>query len=177
MKTSATYPQPQVASQHLDGNKAPQSLAHCHASVIWWAAMRNYPLQSSGSEPRTFRVASLWLTTRPRELLMTKRYANWPSLPGTSQRHFTEPFFPLEVQSASFPLFGHRGHARCFWSHGCPWMKWMVLLPNCRRWKCKTKFWAIKGLFMILGSFEGVCLSNISGNFIVFNVLKLCTIA
>ena len=33
-------------------NKAPQSLAHCHASVVWWAAMgNNTPCRVPGANP------------------------------------------------------------------------------------------------------------------------------
>ena len=57
MKTSATHPQPQVASQHLNTwtwyvNQAPQSLAHCHAGVVWWAATgNNTPCRVPGANP------------------------------------------------------------------------------------------------------------------------------
>ena len=55
MKTSATYPQPQVASQHLDGTwtrRPTQSLAHYHASVVWWApAGNNTPCRVPGANP------------------------------------------------------------------------------------------------------------------------------
>ena len=67
MKTSTTFPQPQVASQHLLlVDKAPQSLAHCHASVVWWAATgNNTPCMVLGANPGPSAWQACDLTTRP----------------------------------------------------------------------------------------------------------------
>ena len=50
-------------------NKAPQSLAHCHASVVWRAAMgNNTPCRAPGANPGPSVWQACELTTRPWEL-------------------------------------------------------------------------------------------------------------
>ena len=50
-------------------NKAPQSLAYCHASVVWWAAMgNNTSCRAPGANPGPSVWQACELTTRPWEL-------------------------------------------------------------------------------------------------------------
>ena len=71
MKTSATYSQPQVDSQHLDGTwtRVPSPMAT--AILVWYGEQRRgiTPLPGSGGEPRTYPVTKLvtW-PLGPREL-------------------------------------------------------------------------------------------------------------
>ena len=82
MKTSATYPQSQGASQHLDWymNKAPQSLAHCHACVVWWAATHREPLVARKTYPNFLsqslahcHACVVWWATMHREPLVARK--------------------------------------------------------------------------------------------------------
>ena len=64
---------PSHNSQHLDGTwtRRPSPLPTAMLVSYGEQPQGITPLQSPGGEPRTFRVASLWLTTRPRELNKT----------------------------------------------------------------------------------------------------------
>ena len=49
-------------------NKLPQSLAHCHASVVWWATRIKTPCKVSRMNPWRSVQWAFDLTTRPQEL-------------------------------------------------------------------------------------------------------------